>query len=166
MWKRICAMLLALCMVVSMILTVAIPAQAVSNMYYDEFGITYQQLFSLYPMYLQSEEEEQVTDILIDQYTQAVDRHKGEHPAAQLIIELLSEGNWTELSAELVMRRMLNPYGFPLDYAKDKAEELQRETILMLLENIYCDESALSSTYTLLDDMLDLSKTALDLDEI
>ena len=67
-FKKLFAVVLAILVVFVTFPTFTLPTKAASDNYYSKYGVTYNQLFSLYPQYLSCDSESLIVDDLIAKY--------------------------------------------------------------------------------------------------
>ena len=136
MTRRLLAMVMAIVLIVSLVPNMAMLGFAVSDPYYDEFGITYEQLFTTYPNYLKPKQETAVVNSLMDAYKAALGEYGGDHDFLPSFIYALDQGGKEILSSEI-----LGSFGI----GKTTEEKLIAETSEALMREILKTESEFAS---------------------
>lgn len=153
--KRIIALILTVCLLVALVPANAITVFATSEDYEEMFGITYEQLYTLYPQYLSPDDEAYIMDKLIDYYISAMDSHANEGSFMQSVLDVFSKDGAMSLALDELLE------GIGLKASKE--EELLRDTIYLLMNNIYCNETTISSVLSKIDNGLGIFETGYDL---
>lgn len=144
--KRLIALLLVVYLMISMVPVAAYTVYAADQDYEEMYGITYEQLFTLYPGYLNPDSESYITRVLTDRYVDALDSHSGESTYLQSFLDVISNKGAMEIVIDTILEG--------LNLAQDKEEKLLRETIYLLMNNIYIDENTTSTVLSMIDDEL------------
>lgn len=134
--KKTIAVVLTFVMIVMMLPATTIYADAAGDSYYEEFGISYEQLFTTYPNYLNPEQETAVVTSLMNAYKAALGEYGGDHDFLPSFIYALDQGGKDILSSEI-----LAEFGI----GKSTEEKLIAETSEALMREILKTESELAS---------------------
>ena len=134
--KKTIAAILTFVMIVMMFPATTISANAAGDSYYEEFGISYEQLFTTYPSYLNPEQETAVVTSLMNAYKAALGEYGGDHDFLPSVIYALDQGGKDILSSEI-----LGSFGI----GKTTEEKLIAETSEALMREILKTESELAS---------------------
>lgn len=124
--KRAFASILAILLLVTSYPAVDITAEAASDEYYSEYGVTYEQLFTLYPQYLSPEYEDIVLDEVLEEIKTVIDSYSDVENGIASYMYSLKNG------VEILGTELLSLFGLT-DNTKTK---MTKDTITLLMKNI------------------------------
>ena len=158
--KRVISFVLALTIVLSTDVPICTLEASAStrDSYYEEYGITYEQLFTLYPEYLASDVEDQVTDNVISVYTDVLDNYTSADTFLASYVYLLRENAGFSFA--------LREIWAGLNLGESTEKQMKLDTITLLMENIASSNTALSEVvdavekrFSVINDVYDLTTT-------
>lgn len=149
--KKIISAVLVCAMILLTLPAIAIPTKATNDSYYEDFGINYEQLFTLYPDYLDPSQETAVVNSLINAYKATLGEYGGDHDFLPSFMYALDQGG-----AEILSSEILAKFGI----GKSTEEKLIADTSEALMREILQAQSGLDSvTNEIADNFKNLKNT-------
>jgi len=136
-FKRCLSLILAVLLVVTAmpISTLTMTANAASDQYYSKYGVTYNQLFTLYPQYLSPDAEHLVVSTLTERYRDVLDSYNGGDDFIASYMYSLKNG------INILGREVLAGFGL----TQSTKEVMMSDTSELLMQNICNTNKAMSS---------------------
>ncbi len=136
-FKRSVALILAVLMIVTTmpISTFTMTANAASDKYYSKYGITYNQLFTLYPQYLSPDAEHLIVSTLTERYHDVLDSYNGSDDFIASYMYSLKNG------INILGREVLAGFGL----TQSTKEIMMSDTSELLMQNICNTNKAMTS---------------------
>lgn len=156
--RKVTAAIVALAMIIMSLPVIGMPVNATDDLYYEEFGITYEQLFTLYPNYLAPEQETAVVSTIRDSYIEAMDDYGGIYDFLPSFFYALKEGG-----ANIIAKKILSDFGLDESLQEelitDTSEALMRE-ILQIEDGFGSVTNEISNNFSKIDNAYDVATTA------
>jgi len=136
-FKRSVALILAVLMIVTTmpISTFTMTANAASDKYYSKYGVTYNQLFTLYPQYLSPDAEHLIVSTLTERYHDVLDSYNGGDDFIASYMYSLKNG------INILGREVLAGFGL----TQSTKEIMMSDTSELLMQNICNTNKAMTS---------------------
>ncbi len=134
--KRTIAAALSILMIASSLPAATLPVSAATDPYASKYGVTYNQLFNLYPQYLSPKAERLLTDTLTDNYQRVLDSYSGGDDFIASYMYSLKNG------ISILGTEFLSGLGL----TQSTKTKLISDTSELLMQNICNTDKALSST--------------------
>ena len=133
--KRTIAAVLSILMIASSLPAATLPVSAATDPYASKYGVTYNQLFNLYPQYLSPKAERLLTDTLTDNYQRVLDSYSGGDDFIASYMYSLKNG------ISILGTEFLSGLGL----TQSTKTKLISDTSELLMQNICNTDKALSS---------------------